>query len=421
MHSNRRTFIKTSLSGVAGASIFLNSCGSKSRTEYSTAVCSELDKILKQPLLKTHLFSEPVILEKVELLRYEDNFICKVTSEDGASGISVSNNMQMVSLYPIFINRIQPFFIGKDAVKLEQLLAEVYVYQSNYKLQNLAFWVPLATLEFAILDLLGRIAAKPMCELIGETQNQQIGVYRANNFRGESAKQSLEGIMKNVEETGAKAVKFKVGGRMSNVEYPPGRTEKLIPMIREAFGPEMTIYADSNGSYDLNEAIRIGNILQEYKIDFFEEPVPFDWYEETHQVADALEIPIAGGEQEPSMRNFRWLIGNNALDIVQPDIFYFGGMIRSMKVALMASSMGKLCIPHISGSGLGYLYMMHFVSVLPNAGPYHEFKGFNLEIPFRSDSSDFLIRDGKISVPSSPGLGIELDPDFIGKHQKVGP
>ncbi|MGC9344002.1 MAG: enolase C-terminal domain-like protein, partial [Bacteroidales bacterium] len=132
-----------------------------------------------------------------------------------------------------------------------------------------------------------------------------------------------------------------------------------------------------------------------------------------------LEIPIAGGEQEPSMRNFRWLIGNNAVDIVQPDIFYFGGMIRSMKVALMAASMGKSCIPHISGSGLGYLYMMHFVSVLPNAGPYHEFKGFNREIPFRSDTSDFMIREGKIAVPTSPGLGIELDPGFIAKHKEV--
>lgn len=117
---------------------------------------------------------------------------------------------------------------------------------------------------------------------------------------------------------------------MSREEKPSGRTEKLIPMVREAFGEDMVIYADSNGSYDVKEAVRIGKIMEAYHYDFFEEPVPFEWYEETKLVADALNVPIAGGEQGASMRNFRWLIHHNALDIVQPDIFYFGGMIRSM-------------------------------------------------------------------------------------------
>ncbi|MEM1121217.1 MAG: mandelate racemase/muconate lactonizing enzyme family protein, partial [Bacteroidota bacterium] len=237
---------------------------------------------------------------------------------------------------------------------------------------------------------------------------------------GDSAEESLEKIIKNVEESQAKAVKFKVGGRMShNKDYPAGRSEKLIPMVRKAFGDEMTIYADSNGSYDVQEAIRIGKILQEYKLDFYEEPTPFDWYEETKMVKDALQIPIAGGEQEPSMRNFRWLIGNNALDIVQPDIFYFGGMIRTMKVARMAAAVGKTCVPHISGSGLGYLYMMQFVSAVANAGPYHEFKGYNKKLPHHSDTTDFKVKDGQITVPTGAGSGVEIAADYVAKHKVI--
>jgi L-alanine-DL-glutamate epimerase-like enolase superfamily enzyme len=148
-------------------------------------------------------------------------------------------------------------------------------------------------------------------------------------------------------------------------------------------------------------------------------PVPFDWYEETRQVADELSVPIAGGEQEPSMRQFRWLIANDALEIVQPDMFYFGGMIRSMKVAQMANALGKQCVPHISGSGLGYLYMMHFVSAIPNAGPYHEFKGFNKNIPIDCPTSTLESEDGVVTVPTGPGLGLTIDPDFIGKHEIV--
>jgi L-alanine-DL-glutamate epimerase-like enolase superfamily enzyme len=136
-------------------------------------------------------------------------------------------------------------------------------------------------------------------------------------------------------------------------------------------------------------------------------------------VSDALSIPVAGGEQEPILHTFRWMIRNRVLDVVQPDIFYFGGMIRSMKVARMADVMGIPCTPHISGSGLGCLYMMHFVSAVPNAGPYHEFKGFNREIPVECSTSTLDSDSGQVRVPSGPGSGILIDPGYIEKHQKV--
>jgi L-alanine-DL-glutamate epimerase-like enolase superfamily enzyme len=385
------------------------------REKYKT-----LDNILTQPVLKRELFNTPVIIESLELLRFQNTFLCRVRSKDGAAGISVANNDQMISLYPVFVNRLQPFFIGKDARNIGALLDEVYVYQSNYKMQNLALWVPLATIEFAVLDMLGHIADRSIGQLIGEIKNPRIAVYQANSERGISPELTIDHLKKEVAESQAKALKFKIGGRMSNnFEEPKGRTEKLIPLVRKTFGEKMVIYADSNGSYTTSEAIRIGKILQDYKIDFYEEPVPFDWYEETKEVADALSVPIAGGEQEPGLHMFRWLIANDALQIVQPDMFYFGGMIRSMKVARMAHASGKQCTPHISGSGLGYLYMMHFVSAIPNSGPYHEFKGFNNDLPFECRTSSLSSEAGVVTVPSGPGLGIEIDAGYLAKHQVV--
>ncbi len=416
MHSRRKFIKQAALGTVAGAGLLGNA--SAKGDLFSDA--DDLDRILNEKVLRISELKDPVILESVELLRHGNNFLCRVRSTDGAEGISVSNNMQMVHLYPIFVHRIQPFFVGKDARKLEELLDEVYVFQSNYKLQSLALWVPLATLEFAVLDLLGKLTGKSLGQLIGDIHHEYIAVYQANNYRGRSAEESIDLIERDVKEYGAKALKFKVGGRMSNnADYPPGRSEKLIPLVRKRFGPDMVIYADSNGSYTPDEGIRIGRLMEQYNYDFYEEPVPFDWYEETLEVAKALNIPVAGGEQEPSLRNFRWLIHNNALDIVQPDIFYFGGMVRSMKVARMAEARGKECTPHISGSGLGYLYMMHFVAALPNAGPYHEFKGFNREIPLDSPTSSLSSEDGRVKVPTGPGLGVEIEPSFIAKHSLV--
>lgn len=415
MKTNRRKFIETTLAGGLGAAMLPSTCSKEKITDKY----HRLDEILKKPVLKADLLKSPVIIETLELLRFRNSFICRVRSKDGAEGISVANNAQMISLYPVFITRLRPYFIGKDALKLESLIDGVYVYQSNYKMQSLALWVPLATIEFAILDMLGRIAGKSFGELIGEIHNKKIAVYQANGEREITAELTVEHLIKEVAETRAKALKLKVGGRMSNnFESPAGRTEKVIPLVRKTFGDKMVMYADSNGSYTPDEAIRIGKILEEYKFDFYEEPVPFDWYEETKEVSDALTIPIAGGEQEPGIHMFRWLIANDALQIVQPDMFYFGGMIRSMKVARMAAEFGKQCTPHISGD-LGYLYMMHFVSAIPNAGPYHEFKGFTKDLPFECKTSSLSSDEGTVTVPSGPGLGIDIDPGYIAKHQVV--
>jgi L-alanine-DL-glutamate epimerase-like enolase superfamily enzyme len=382
-----------------------------------------LDEILKQPVLKKELFAAPVIIETLELLRYKDNFLCRVRSRDGAEGISVGHS-SLNSLYPIFVNLLQPFFIDRDARDLDLLLEKVYIYNFNFRLSGMALGIPLATIEFAILDMLGRIANKSMGQLIGEIHNPLVAVYQATEYREKSVEESLDLIKRDVAEYNAHALKIKVGGLMFMTKDikavgPKGRTETIIPLIRKTFGDDMALYADANGFYSVEEAIRVGRLLEEYRYGFFEEPVMFDWYEETKQVADALTLPVAGGEQEYSLHGFRWLIANEGLQIVQPDNYYFGGMIRSMKVARMAKAFGKDCTPHMSGGGLGYLYMMHFVSALSNACPHHEFKGLRTNVQFECKTSPLSVVDGKVKVPTGPGLGVDIDADYVKKHQLV--
>ena len=428
MRTNRRRFIATALAGgVTAAASALSSDGSQAEHPGSAGALnprySALDEVLKQPVLKKELFTTPVIIETLELLRYQGNFLCRVRSTGGAEGISVGHS-GLSSLYPIFVNLLQPFFIGKDARDLDLLLEKVYIYNFNFRLSGMALGIPLATIEFAILDMLGRIANKSLGQLLGEIHHPQVAVYQATEYREKSVEESLDLIKRDVAEYHARALKIKVGGLMFmtkdiNAVGPQGRTETIIPLIRKTFGDDMALYADANGFYTPEEAIRVGRLLEEYRYGFFEEPVMFDWYEETKQVADALALPIAGGEQEYSLHGFRWLIAHDGLQIVQPDNYYFGGMIRSMQVARMAQAFGKDCTPHMSGGGLGYLYMMHFVSALPNACPHHEFKGLRTNVPFECKTSPLTVADGKVKVPTGPGLGVEIDAGYIKKHQPV--
>ena len=392
-------------------------------TDYTT-----LDRVLQQPVLKRELFRSPVMIESVELLRDRDNFLCRVRSKDGAEGLSIGHPFIARQSYPVFVNRLAPFFVGKDARDLDQLIYRVS--ETSVKTQGVPFCVQLAMLEFAVLDMLGNMIDKPVGLLIGEILNPEVSIYLGhhyNNLRKLEPEKSLALMKRDVLETKAKAIKLRAGlgdNLASDKDNAPGRTEKLIRLAREMLGDDMVLMIDGNGSYSVKEAIRIGKILEEYNYYFYEEPLPWDWYEEQKQVEAALDIPMAGGEEEFEMHAFRYLIGNEVFQIVQPDLFYFGGMIRTMKVARMAQAAGLRITPHISGGGLGYVYMLQMVSVCPAAAKYHEFKMFQTRdangtmIPAESKAEKFESINGVIKVPLGSGLGVRIDPDYVKTHQR---
>ena len=136
---------------------------------------------------------------------------------------------------------------------------------------------------------------------------------------------------------------------------------------------------------------------------------------------------MAGGEEEFSMHLFRHFIGNEVFQIVQPDLFYFGGMIRTMKVARMAEQAGLRITPHISGGGLGYIYMMQMVAVCPAVYDFHEFKMFHTKdangtlIPVETKAEKFESINGTIKAPTGSGLGLTIDPNYIKTHTPIEP
>jgi L-alanine-DL-glutamate epimerase-like enolase superfamily enzyme len=384
---------------------------------------AKLRDILRQPVLKKELFSAPVVLQSVELLRWGNSYLCRVRSADGAEGISVAHS-SITTFFPIFLRNVQPFFLGKDARELDLILEKVYIYGFNFRLNGISFGLPLATVEFAILDMLGRMVGRSMGQLIGEIHHPEVAVYVATEWRERPLEETFERIKEAVAEYDAKALKIKIGYLMfmttdMRAKGPTGKTERLIPMLREHYGPDMALYADANGYYEVDEAIRVGKSLEENRYAYFEEPVMYDDFVAIKKVADALAIPIANGEQDQSFVHFRWLLANDGLEIVQPDSYYFGGLIRSVKVGRMAAAVGKSIVPHMSGGGLGFLYNIHLVSVLPNAGAHHEFKGLDTQVRFECKTAPLKVVNGKLKVPTGPGAGVEFDPEFVKKHRPM--
>jgi len=377
-----------------------------------------LEAARRRPVLRRDLFRSPVTVASVELLRHGQEYLVRVRSSDGAEGIAVSHGEKMNLCYPIFLTQVVPVFLGKDARALEDLIAAAYVHDSNYKMQGQAFWICIASIEFAVLDLLARSSGRPFSALFGERIRDTVQVYQASSRRGNSPEDEVERLKRTVARTGAQAVKIRLGGRMSNnADSLPGRTDELIPLVRREFGDSMTLYGDANGSYDVAESVRIGRLMEESGYSFLEEPCPFDHYEETKQIADALTIPVAGGECESSLRQFQSMIQHGLVQVVQPDLFYFGGFIRTIRVARMAEAAGLPCTVHISGGGLGYLYMLQFASCVPNIGPFQEFKGEST-IPASSDMP-LTCTNGVVRIPWGHGLGVVIDAEYLKKCQRI--
>lgn len=414
---NRRQFMRTGgLAAGAAAALGGSTASAAPLTEGRREAVA---RAFTAPVLRTDLWPDPLVIESIELLRGGGDYVVRVRARDGAEGLAVGHPDVLQTTWPILVRRVAPFFVGKDARTLESLLDGVYLASSNYKWQGLPFWVPVASVELAILDLLGRVAGKPMGDLFGGVVTRRVAVYRASGNRGNTPEQEIDHLQQLVHETGARAIKFRLGARMRFDESSTRRDLALIARTRRTFGDGMTIYADANGSYDIPTSLRIGRLMQEHRLAFLEEPVPFDYYDETREVAEALEIPVAGGEQESSMRRFRWMIEHGGVDIVQPDIFYFGGFTRAVKVARMAAAAGIPCTPHMSGGGLGFLYVAHFASCVPNAGPFQEFKGTDESLPVTSATSSLTSVKGMLTVPGGPGLGVTIDPGFLARAVPV--
>jgi len=405
MKFTRRNFLcTTAVAGVGTAASSLLAQPTNSPSGSRPVTDEILERAAAQPVLQLKGLNDPVIIESVELLRKGKDHFVRVRSKDGAEGVSVDDG-RMEVFHPILNQLVVPYFIGKDARDMEANLFGVYRYQSNYKMQGLPFWSPVALVEFAILDLLGRLTNQSLGEMLGGIVRTNVPFYVASGRRDTTPEQEIDYLKSLIEKTGAKAIKYRVGGRMNhNQDALPGRTDKLIPLSRKVFGDKMVIHADANSSYDPPEAIRVGRMLEDIKAIHYEEPCPFDNFDATKKVTDTLSIPVAFGEQESSHWRFQWCIRNHVVDIVQPDPYYYGGLIRSRRVARMAEQAGLATTVHLSG-GFGFVYSLHFASCTPKIGPWQEYKK-GVETYGQWFNPPLRIVDGAITVPKGPGLGL---------------
>ena len=405
----RREWLKLAAGTAVGAVLPANLMG----TEKSERVIPDYEKPMFGLPGKVR---EPGVIEKIELLKRGNTYFVRTRSAGGAVGLIQTK--QIEHFVSIFEKLVAPHFIGKDARQIETLVDEVYI--ANYKIAGMPFWCPVAYIEQSVLDLLGKVAGKSVGEILGGVVRKEVPVYLSGATRGTTAEQEVDIYARGVEATGCRTVKFKIGGRMSrNLDAYPGRTETLVKLARKSLGDDITLYADANGSYDAKKGIEVGRMLESLNFVFFEEPCPWEELTETQAVTKALDIPIACGEQDSSLWRFQWMIKNGVMNIVQPDINYNGGLIRTARVAKMAAVAGMKIVPHNTQSGAASVNILQFASCTPNIGPFMEHTWRRPQQSKEWFTPNFIIKNGVLRVPDGPGFGVEIDPDYLSKAESV--
>jgi L-alanine-DL-glutamate epimerase-like enolase superfamily enzyme len=157
-------------------------------------------------------------------------------------------------------------------------------------------------------------------------------------------------------------------------------------------------------------------MLADYGVSHFEEPCPYWELDSTRQVTEALDIDVTGGEQDNNLIVWKQMIDTRAVDIVQPDICYMGGITRTLQVADYARRAGLPCTLHSANLTLVTLFSIHFMAAIENAGKYVEFSIEGADYyPWQEHifSPAFDIRDGNALISGAAGWGIEINPEWL--------
>jgi L-alanine-DL-glutamate epimerase-like enolase superfamily enzyme len=415
---NRRTYLKYAgtLGGMLAAGVGYGSngvtksalTGDTARTGIATVASGRLYA----------LFSSPVRLRAIRFYRQGGDALLEVESTEGAIG-RILGNARLDDSLSLLSNLVAPFILEQDLRDLPTLYDAFYYHERVYKYSSLPLWNAYGHVEAACLDMLGHLAQCPVHRLLGSPLRSSFPVYLSSLRRDTSPEEECGWLAARVAATGARAIKLKIGGRMSkNQDASLGRTDALVPLARRTFGDDMTIYVDANGSYDAPKAISVGRMLEANGVAFMEEPCEWEDFAATLEVAKSLSITIAGGEQDFSLPKWKWMLEQGAIGLAQPDLMYNGGIYRSLQVADMAAAAGTQVTPHCPHSGAAFAPLLHFAAVTPNLGPFQEMRAKEPKIttPYMPL---IACANGEVAVPQGVGMGVTFDPDALAKMSLI--
>ncbi len=307
--------------------------------------------------------------------------------------------------------------IGMDPYDVETLTSDVYAGEYHFG-RGPIIHSALSAIDIALWDLLGQSVGRPISDLLGQSDTdaflhdvdqRTVIPYASTMYITEWGQDPAEPMQKAADE-GFTAAKIKIG---TNLEEDVER----VATAREYLGPDGDLMVDFNGNYRPKQAARVAKAIEEYDIAWIEEPVPPENRSGYRELNQRTDIPLAAGEAHFNRFEFKELIDERLVDIVQPNIAHCGGLSEARFIAKLATTENVCVRPHVWNSGIGVAAALHYAASIPK---YPHAGSIPDPLLFEFDRSENPLRDelletpldptgGELAVPEEPGLGVTVD------------
>ena len=338
-----------------------------------------------------------------------------VETDDGITGIGeASGPCSMVSAA---LDLLKPYFMGRKLYDHSQVPSYFYAQRYHLGTQN-TLTSCLGGIDIAAHDAIGKLTNVPVYQLLGGLNERRVPAYASDGYFAAHPKGQLADQLKAFRDKGFPGVKIKKG-------RDPADDEERVSLARDALGPEVQLMVDVNGNYTADVALQSMIRIQDYNVQFYEEPLTptdFNGYATLHSRSP---IPIATGEALYTPHEFKRLMDINGADVWQPDLTLCGGLSAAREISTLARLSHRRLSPHVWGGAVGLSAALHFLSAQA-AWPHTD----NVPYPplLEYDQGENALRDklltapipcidGHLVVPEGPGLGIELDWDAVEKYR----
>ena len=354
-------------------------------------------------------------IKKLETFTKSFVSFVKVTTDTGEFGYGQMSTYHSDITAQIFHKQIAPWALGKPWDDFEDL--ENFILEKEHKFPGSYVLRAMAGLDTALWDMKGRIEKKPVVSLLGGDPGR-LKIYGSSMKRDITPQAEADRFMRLQDSLGIKAFKYRIGSECGrNEDEWPGRSEEIIRTINKNLDANPSKLVDANSCFAPQRAIELGHILEDNGVSHYEEPCPYWKPEQTLEVTNALNIDVAGGEQDCDLRVWKDMIDRGIVNIIQPDIMYMGGLTRSLKVAKMAADEGIPCTPHAANLSLVTVCTMHFLKAIPNAGKYLEFSIEGEDYyPWQQNlflDDPFSVKEGSVTITDMPGWGVIINPEWL--------
>ncbi|MFN8491291.1 MAG: mandelate racemase/muconate lactonizing enzyme family protein [Caldilineaceae bacterium] len=369
--------------------------------------------------------------DAIHYMPNRNTLLVQVHTDEGLTGLgeAAAYGGYLESTEAIVLNELRQTIIGQDPFKVEKLW-QMMATRAHQRGRRGMLMMAISGIDIALWDIIGQAVKTPLYRLLGGYRDTLDAYASAGFYAKDKSIDDLADEVSDYVGRGFRYVKIKVGRNpevltnpLHNMQAEAYATASLeqdverVHAVRKAIGPKIKLAVDANNAWTPSVALRFMREVERFDIHWLEEPVATDDIDGSALVAHQLDTPVSGYETETGLPGFRELIARHAVDIVQPDVIWTGGITECRKVAALAQAYNLPCIPHVFSSAVATIANMHLIASIPNGGLLECDQNVN---PLRTELFEEPItidENGKVLMPERPGLGVRLNQAVVEKHR----